>query len=175
MRVSRMPLSAALLLLLAGVPCRAQYLAPVAVRRLATAAATHQARDVAASRDTLADGRREISRVGAIVGGVAGGVAGAYVGLEIAANATRNCRGEFCGFGEALLGLGLGESIGLAVGAHVGSRSDRHENIFITSLASAGILVAGTYAGVMLGPAGEIMVPLTPMLQLAAAVAIESH
>jgi hypothetical protein len=168
-------ITSALFSSLAAVPSRAQYLAPVAARPLAVVSTVRPGSDNAPSRDTLAGVRREISPVGTIIGGVMGGVAGAVVGVAIASRTTMNCHGEFCGFGEALLGFGLGESIGLAVGAHVGSRSPRHENIFLTSLSSVGILVGGVLGAVALDHAGGagIMIPVTPALQLAAALAIE--
>jgi hypothetical protein len=164
-------------LALAAVPTRAQYLAPVAVRPLAAPSTVRPGSDAVASRDTLAAAGREISPVGTIIGGAVGGVAGALLGVAIAAQASRGCQGEFCGLGEGIIGFGLGESIGLAVGAHIGSRSPRHENIFLTSLSSVGILVGGVLGAVALDRAGGagIMIPLTPALQLAAALAIESH
>jgi hypothetical protein len=170
-------ITSALLLSLAVVPTGAQYLAPVGVRPLGAASTMPPSRDTISSADTLADARREISPVGTIIGGAVGGVAGALVGVAIASRTSQGCVGEFCGLGEALIGFGLGESIGLAIGAHVGSRSTRHENIFLTSLSSVGILVGGVLAAVALDRAGGagIMIPLTPALQLAAALAIESH
>jgi hypothetical protein len=170
-------ITSGLLLSLAAVPSRAQYLAPVGVRPLSPAFTMPPGRDTISSGDTLAGARREISPVGTIIGGAVGGVAGALVGVAIASRTSQGCQGEYCGLGEALLGFGLGESIGLAVGAHLGSGSGRHENIFLTSLSSVGILIGGVLGAVALDRTGGagIMIPLTPAFQLAAALAIESH
>jgi hypothetical protein len=127
--------------------------------------------------DTMPEPRREIRPVGTIIGGVLGGVAGTFLGGMAGAAAVEGCQGEWCGVGSVLLGAALGESLGIGIGAHIGSGSTRHANIATTSLASAGILVAGTLMGAALGH-GElstIMIPVTPALQLAAALAIESH
>jgi hypothetical protein len=178
MRVLNMAMAAFLSLSLAPVPSRAQYLAPVAVRPLAAAPTTSAGAVPATTRDTLAEARREISPVGTIVGGVVGGVVGSLIGLAIASRTHMSCQGDdFCGLGEGLVGFSLGEPIGLAVGAHLGSRSTHPENIYKTSLASAGILVGGVLTAVGLSQVGgaAIMVPLTPAFQLAAALAIESH
>jgi hypothetical protein len=175
----RIPIAAmsALQLSLAAVPSRAQHIAPVAVRPLAAASAVRFDRDTISTADTLAGARREASEVGTVIGGVIGGVGGTFIGLAIASRTNMNCHGDFCGIGEALIGFSLGEPLGLALGAHLGSRSAHPENILKTSLASAGILVGGALAAAMLSQTGgsAIMIPLTPVFQLAAAVAIESH
>jgi hypothetical protein len=177
MRVPILAMSAALLVPLAAAPSAAQYATPVAVRRLEAPATMHVSGTLAAPVDTLPQSCREISAVGTIVGGAVGGAVGALVGIGIASRTNRSCTGEFCGLGEGLVGFGLGESIGLAVGAHLGSRSPRAENVVFSSVASVGILVGGVLAAVALErvDGGVIMIPLTPAFQLAAALAIESH
>lgn len=165
-----------LLVSLATPPARAQYLSPVAMRAsdVTTALATTQPANASATalRDTLPP-LPESHPVRTIVGGIAGGVAGTFLGLGIGAGLAQGCHGEFCGFAPVLLGIAIGESVGLSVGAHLGSGSTRHENIFLTSLTSVGILVAGTFLGAGIGQSGAIMVPVTPALQIAAALAIE--
>ena len=166
----------ALLVPLVARPASAQYLAPVVVRApgVTTSLATTQPANARATalRDTL-PALPESHPVRTIVGGIAGGVAGSILGLGIGAGLAQGCHGEFCGFAPVLLGIAIGESVGLSVGAHLGSGSTRHENIFLTSLTSAGILVAGTFLGAGIGQRGAIMVPITPALQLAVALAIE--
>jgi hypothetical protein len=181
MKTSRVLVLAVLLVPVVTMPGRAQYLAPMAARQLDTTESafilpsTRPTSDAAAPADTLPAVRREGSPIGTIVGGVIGGVAGALIGVGIAEHSTRGCHGELCGLGEALLGFSLGESLGLAVGAHVGSGSRRPENLAVTSMTSVGILVGGALVAAALSPVGAsaIMLPLTPALQLAAAVAIE--
>lgn len=173
-----------LLLTLMLLPCvarpsEAQRLAPVAVRALDVAplnvaeqpGATFSA---ASPADTLPEPRRAISPVGTIIGGVAGGVVGAFVGLALGARSAEGCHGEECGLLNAILGFALGESLGVGVGAHLGSRSTRHENVILTTLTSTAILVGGTFLGAAMQQAGAVMVPLTPAMQLTAAWAIES-
>lgn len=134
--------------------------APIALRR--------------ASRDTLPT-PRALSRTGAMIGGIGGAVAGALLGTAIGAGTAQGCHGEFCGLAEAALGFAMGESLGLAVGTHLGSGSREHGNIVLTTLTSAVILVGGTMLGASAGRAGVIMVPLTPALQLMSVWAIENR
>lgn len=175
MRIPMVAMSALVLLPLVAVPSEAQYLAPSAVRPLTAAAAEGSAVGAVASRDTLPDARRQISEAGTLIGGLVGGAAGAFIGLAIASRTHMDCHVDYCGLAEGFVGLTLGESIGLAVGAHVGSRSTRRANIFMTSLASTVIMAGGAGAALMLGEGGVIMLPMTPALQLAAALMIEGH
>jgi hypothetical protein len=153
MRVPTVAITALLSLQLVAVPGRAQYLAPVAVRPLAAAAITRQDVDAVPRRDTLTDAR----------------------GLAIASRTHMDCHVDYCGLAEGALGLGLGESIGLALGAHLGSRSTHSAHIVTTALSSVVIAAGGTFAALMLGEGGVIMVPFTPALQLAVALMVESH
>ena len=181
MKTSRVLTLAALLVPLLTMPGRAQYLTPVAARQLHLADPgsipdmTRAASDVAPPADTLPAVRRAGSPMGTIVGGVIGGAAGALLGVAIAAQSTQGCQGEYCGFGEALLGFALGESVGLGVGAHIGSGSRRPGNLALTTVTSVGILMGGAFMAVGLSQNGAsvVMLPLTPALQLVAAVAIE--
>jgi Na+/H+ antiporter NhaA len=113
------------------------------------------------------------------LGGFAGGAVGTVLGMAIGAAVSQGCHGEFCELPGIVLGMSLGESIGLATGANIASRSHRPERIVLTSLASVGILAGGAFASKSLSRrnvnAGAIMTPIIPALQLAAAVAIESH
>jgi hypothetical protein len=179
-------LLATVLSVAAAMPSEAQRLAPLApvaynaAHELDVAAATVVERvDAplavrAAPRDTL-PARRELSRTGAMIGGIGGAVVGAFAGVAIGAGSAEGCHGEDCGLVQAVLGFALGESLGLAVGTHLGSRSTEHSNIILTTLTSTAILVGGTFIGAGMQQAGVVMVPLTPVMQLAAAWAIESH
>jgi hypothetical protein len=162
MPASRLLLLSLPLALLLAPPSEAQQLAPVVSRR-----------------DCLPTPRREISAVGTILGGIGGGVVGTFAGFAIGAASAHGCRGEECQLSGALLGGVIGESLGLAVGSHLGSRSSQHEHIVVTALTSTVIFVGGTMLGIGLGKfnngMGAVIVPLTPALQLAAALAIESR
>ncbi len=167
-----------MLLPLAALPSEAQQIAPVALR--VTDASIMEAmpepvRPLVARRDTEPDSRPTFSQLGGVVGGVLGGVVGTVAGAYVGGLSAAGCHGEFCGLGRVILGAGIGESIGLGLGAHIGSRSQRHENIMLTSLTSTAILVGGTALGLAMSDGGAIMLPLTPALQLAAALAIERY
>jgi len=129
----------------------------------------------AASADTIPVPEREISQIGTIIGGVGGGLVGAALGLAIGAGSAEGCHGDMCGLGNVVLGLAIGESLGVGIGSHLGSRSPHHGNVVLTTLTSAAILVGGTMLGAAMQQGGAIMIPLTPAMQLAAAWAIESH
>ena len=120
---------------------------------------------------------RKISPLGTIVGGTVGGVVGVFLGAFVAEGISKGCQGEDCGLLNAILGVGIGEALGVGIGAHVGSGSHELDRLLLTSLTSVGILVGGTVVGAGLSHAGvgAIMIPLTPALQLAAALAIESR
>ncbi|MEP6620372.1 MAG: hypothetical protein ABJE47_13695 [bacterium] len=106
--------------------------------------------------------------VAGLVGGAGGLLAGAAVGREIAAG----CHGEFCGLGPLILGGLIGESFGLALGAHLGSGSTRGDRLALSTLAAAGIMT-GTVLASLGG--GVVILPLAPLLQLASVYAIETH
>jgi hypothetical protein len=181
MTTSRLLLSALLVPVLA-VPSGAQRVTAVALRASDAGSMPFEARSAApyaAAPDTVLEPAREISPVRTILGGVVGGVAGTFLGMVVGVAASQGCQGDLCGLTGALAGMLIGEPLGLAIGAHVGSRSRQHDRVMLTSLASAGILVGGLIAGVELGRlnggVGSIMIPLTPALQLATAMAIEGH
>jgi hypothetical protein len=171
------------LFMLAALPADAQQLAPLAARvsdAVPVDQRTTPAVAVATGRDTLPTPRREISPVGTIIGGVAGGVLGTFVGVLAGAGISEGCKGEMCQMGPVILGAVVGEAVGLATGAHVGSRSGSHGHVVVSAFTSVGIVIAGAFLGAGLNGAGAgglgmIMVPVTPALQLAAALAIESH
>jgi uncharacterized membrane protein YoaK (UPF0700 family) len=168
-----------LLVPLLVMPSGAQHVAPMALRASDAEPmpfAPRTATPFAAAADTLSELIREPSRMGTIVGGVVGGALGTFAGLALAERSTRGCHGELCGLEEALVGILIGEPLGMAIGAHIGSGTGRHERVIMTSLASMGILAGGVLAGVGLSHmgAGAIMIPLTPILQLATVVAIEA-
>lgn len=181
MTATRTMLSTSFALLLTALSSEAQRLAPLAMRASEAAPIDRGATSAAVEatvRDTLPTPRREISPVGTILGGVAGGVVGTFAGILTGGAIARGCQGEMCGLGPVLLGSVIGESVGLAAGAHLGSRSSRHEHVVASALASTGVLIAGVFLGAgiaRVGGPGVVMVPVTPALQLAAALAIESH
>jgi hypothetical protein len=165
-----------------ALPIEAQQLAPVALRASDVgpitvlewrAAPPLTARPAPA--DTVPEPERPVSATGTIVGGVLGGAIGAFAGMAIGAATAEGCHGEFCGLTNVVLGLAIGESLGVGVGSHAGSRSRHHANIVLTTVTSAAILVAGTMAGVAMQQGGAVMIPLTPAMQLAAAWAIENR
>jgi hypothetical protein len=180
-------LLSALLVPLFVLPSGAQRVAPVALRASDAppltitdpASAPFLGAPVVIARDTVPEAVPETSTVGTVVGGVIGGVAGTFLGALIGAGANSGCQGDLCGLEGALLGVLVGEPLGLGIGSHIGSRSRRHSNIVLTSLTSVAILAGGVVAGVgmgqTVGSAGMFMIPLTPVLQLATAVAIETH
>jgi hypothetical protein len=179
MNVSLVVSSVLALLFLAPASSPAQYPEPAAVRRLdADPVTTASASPLLRPREDTSTLPRETSGpIPTLVGGFVGGVTGFVVGMAIAGRTARGCRGEFCGLGDYLLGITIGESVGLATGAHIASRSRRHEHIIMTTLSSAGILVGGGFVAAALGQWGlaPIMIPMVPVLQLAAAAMIESH
>jgi hypothetical protein len=126
----------------------------------------------AAARDTLPS-PPELSLAGTVLGGIGGGVVGAFTGIAIGAESARGCHEDFCQLGPAVLGLLLGESLGVGLGTHLGSRSLKHDHILLTTLSSAVILVSGALVASS-APQGFVMLPLTPILQIGAAWAIES-
>ena len=154
---------------LLSVPSEAQHRAPVGVQRLALSEGFEPS--TAARRDT-AEGRSEINVVGGIVGGLLGAAGGAFVGTMVGASSASGCRGEYCAWGPALLGFGLGESIGLALGAHLGARG--RGNVAMTAISSVGILVGGlVVAGAVPRGTPGVAITLIPAAQLAMALAME--
>ena len=159
-----------------ALPAAAQRLAPLGPRAADASPASRGADTPgAAARGTTRAPDPGFDRTRTIIGGVVGGAAGAAIGLWIAGDVNRDCGGDLCGLPEAAAGFLIGESLGLAIGAHVGARSTHHGRLALTALSSAGILVGGVLVGAVTGPVGLIMIPLTPALQLAAAAAIESR
>ena len=177
----RVPWSVSLAVVLSAacaVPGHAQFVSPSAVVAVQGVAIP------ALRRDAVPDQQRELPKrsinlVNTVLGGALGGGGGTLLGVAISGQMSQGCHGELCGLGPLLLGATLGETIGIAVGAHVGSSATGSEMVVQTTLASLGILIGGAFAGAGLaglhGGFGEIMLPLTPVLQLAAAVLIESH
>jgi hypothetical protein len=124
-----------------------------------------------AAGDTLPPARQELNVPlavgGAIVGGGLGGLAGIGVGIFVAEN--KHCvSDEYCGLLEALLSVVIGESIGLAVGTHYGSRG--RGSLTGEILASVGVGLAGTILGAY---AGGWPILLVPVAQLATVLALE--
>jgi hypothetical protein len=187
MTVSRLLLSVLLVPLLA-TPSGAQLVRPLALRasdRPPTSDWTGGRLSIGApvastTGDTAPATARPISVARTITGGLVGGALGMVGGFALGVMASDDCGGgEDCGLAGGVIGALIGESVGLAIGAHIGARSTQHDKMLLTSLASAGIAAGGALAGVGLseigGNLGLIMVPLTPVLQLAAVMALEAH
>ena len=124
---------------------------------------------MAGQRDTV-ETRAGINAVGGVIGGLLGGVGGALAGTMIAVQSSSGCKAEYCQLGPALLGFGLGESIGLAVGTHLGARG--RGDVALSALTSMGIMVGGVLVSVAVGE-GRMALPLIPLAQLAAALSME--
>ncbi|MDQ6633519.1 MAG: hypothetical protein M3Z10_02050 [Gemmatimonadota bacterium] len=150
-----------------AAPSGAQYRAPTGVQRLELS--TRFEPSTAGRRDTT-ERPPEINAVSGIIGGLVGGAGGALAGTMIGAQAAAGCHGELCQLGPALLGFGLGESIGLAVGTHFGARG--RGDVALSALTSVGIMVGGVLLSAAAGE-GMITLPLVPFAQLAAALAME--
>lgn len=184
MIASRLLLSTLIVPLLA-LPSDAQRMtpvAPVATRALdsmSPAPGSSTRPSGALLRDTEPEPGREPSVAGTVIGGIVGGALGTFVGGMVGASARTGCQGDMCGLESAAMGILIGEPLGLAIGAHLGSRSTRHERVLMTSLTSVGILIGGVAAAVGVGridgTGGAILVPLIPVLQLVGTVAIETH
>ena len=144
---------------------RAQTLSPVAV--LAE-------RTTSASTDTVPIAPFKPNATGTIIGGAlgvgVGAVAGTLAGVAIASG----CHDEYCALGSAALGFVIGESVGVAIGAHLGSGSPRHGRLVLSALSAGAIFIGGTMLGVAMGQFGDVMIPAIPVMQVYAAYAIES-
>jgi hypothetical protein len=105
---------------------------------------------------------------------VVGGALGLFGGGALGVRSANGCTDEFCALGPALLGAGLGESIGLAVGVHIGSRG--RANPLETSLMNMGILAAGLLVAAA-APSGlqEATLVLIPVTQLGLTLLMEDH
>jgi hypothetical protein len=161
-------LASAILTSVLAVPSGAQHRAPTGVQRLELSARFEPS--MVGRRDTTE--RPEINAVGGIIGGLVGGAGGALAGTMIGAQSAAGCHGELCQLGPALLGFGLGESIGVAVGAHLGARG--RGNVAMTAISSVGILVGGlVVAGAAPRGTPAIALALIPAAQLAMALAME--
>jgi hypothetical protein len=183
MNASRL-LAAALLATSGSRPIMAQRLAPLAAVTPVASRDTDLGSAIAAERTDLPFAMRTArdtmpmadvpSVFGTVIGGIGGGVVGAFAGAAIGAESARGCHGELCGFGNVVLGFALGESIGVGIGAHLGSRSKKHDHVVLTTLSSVAILTGGAIMASSMGPLGALMLASTPMLQIAAAWGIES-
>jgi hypothetical protein len=155
---------------LLSAPSEAQYRAPAGVQRLELSTGLEPS--TAGTRRDTTVGPPEISVARGIVGGVLGGVGGAFVGTMVGAASASGCRGEYCAFGAALVGFGIGEAVGLAVGTHLGARG--RGNVAATALSSVGMLIGGLVVAAT-APRGTppIALTLVPAAQLAVALALE--
>jgi hypothetical protein len=170
--------AAAAVAILIAAPSRAQYSAPAGVQRLEVAETVNVDKvALAATRRDTVDTCPTVSIGKGIAGSVAGGVVGAYLGIVAGAASAQGCTTDMCGFGPALLGFAVGESIGVALGAHIGAGG--RGNVALSSLASFGILVTGSVLAASVSQigagAGTLAIPLVPVLQIAAALALESR
>lgn len=122
---------------------------------------------------------------GAALGGLAGVAAGFAIGYPLiyqpdrAADLRRGC--EDCGLGGALgtaALMALTESVGIAVGAHLGDgRRGRLGADIWTSVGGLvlGALVAGGVGSAAGSTPAGLMAVTIPIVQIAAAVAVERH
>jgi hypothetical protein len=119
------------------------------------------------------------------VGGVAGLVVGYAIGYPLiyqpdrAADLKKGC--EDCGLGGALGAaalMALGETVGIAVGAHLGNaRRGSLEADLWTSLGALalGAVVAGGVSAAGGEPPAVLVAPTVPIVQIAAVVTVERH
>ena len=122
----------------------------------------------AAAPDTIASTRNRVDVEMGVIGGVLGGTLGGVAGIGIGVAAARDCTGDYCGLVEVGLGLIVGESVGLAVGAHLGSKG--RANPVAVTLASLAVGVAGTVLGAHVGGWPILLVPVA---QLATVLSLE--
>lgn len=105
--------------------------------------------------------------VGTVVGGVLGGTAVFFLGAIVGGNVENRyfpCHCDDPGLRGVLWGAAIGESVGLAIGAHVGN--GRRGNLALDLLASAGVGAAGIATIVLAGNNGTGLL-LIPVAQLA--------
>jgi hypothetical protein len=153
---------------LLAAPSEAQYVAPAGVQRLELPVDRENGR-ATARRDTV---EGQMDPVLGLVGGVIGAASGALIGGMFGGVAASGCTGELCHLGSVAIGVGLGESFGLALGTHLGAGG--RGNVALSALSSFGILFGGVLVGVS-APRGTPAIALTiiPVIQLVAALAIE--
>ncbi|MEO5818502.1 MAG: hypothetical protein ABIT20_24750 [Gemmatimonadaceae bacterium] len=116
---------------------------------------------------------RPVNMWGGVAGRVLGGGAGFFGGMMLGASeiSRRSCTGEDCGLANAIIGSMIGESVGLAVGAHYGSRG--RGNLAIQMLTSTAIGAAGLYSAWYAEGAAPIILGAVPVVQLLAVMAME--
>ena len=162
-------LSAAAMLVLVGVHTSfAQRIEPVAAlsRSVSMDVTSRQSANVGATKGPLLTW-------GGVGGGVLGGTAGLFGGMLAGAMFAHvgDCRGGDCSLGSALAGAGAGEILGVAVGAHLGSRS--RGNLALAVLTSAGVAAAGALVASQAPRSAGGIAAAIPILQLAAVLAVE--
>lgn len=152
-------LGALLLTAVAGTSSFAQRVTPVG----ATPADERQIVEIQPPRQPISTGR-------GIVGGILGGAVGLVVGGPSAGVGGPKCGDISCSF---LWGAVVGESIGLALGTHYGSRGNG--NRAKSMLATTGIGLVALTALFASGSDGTALTILsvTPVVQLAVALALE--
>jgi hypothetical protein len=96
-------------------------------------------------------------------------LAGAFGALAITNRGT--CSGEDCGLASFIIGGAIGESIGLAVGTHYGSRG--RGNVALAALASTAIGAAGLAGAFAAERAAPVILIAVPIVQLAVTLAME--
>lgn len=107
--------------------------------------------------------------MGGVLGGMVGLVAGGYAGFRV--ETAGGCRpyDDFCGFGGAIVGAALGESIGMGTGVWLGGgRRGSGGAIF----ASLGLGVVGVLGAAATGGA---LLPVVPIAQLIGAVVVDRN
>ncbi len=158
-------LGLSLLLVIPSVRGQAQQISPVAPVAYRAAAGTPLSGEQ--------EPTKPVRMAGGIAGGIAGGATGLLLGMYggVAIAEGGNCRGEECGLLGAILGLTVGESLGMAVGTHFGSRG--HGNLALAALTSTAIGVAGLYACAGAEGAAPVILSAVPVIQLAVLLAME--
>lgn len=147
-------------LLLLALPSAAQRSEPAGVQR-AEVSGVEASTPVPTRRDTVTDAAG-IRVIHGVVGGLLGAVGGAFIGGVIGMT-TESEPGT-------LFMLGVGQSIGVAVGTHEGTRG--RGNVALSALASFGILLVTARNVHVSSPA---LYTVVPALQVATALAIELY
>lgn len=104
----------------------------------------------------------------AVLLGTAGFFAGALAGYALETSFCDPCH-EWSGFPGLYLGAGLGESIGVAAGVHLGNH--RRGSLPLDALASVGAGAAGVAVAAALGHSAPLF--FTPLAQIIASAAVE--
>lgn len=126
---------------------------------------SQRTRAPAPSLDTI---RPPGNPLGTVVGGVLGGAAGFFAGAMVGGSVENRffpCHCDDPGLMGVLWGAAIGESVGLAVGAHVGN--GRRGNLGEDLVASLGMGAVGIAVAFGVGEAGLLFVPVVQVVAVA--------